>query len=262
MVAKPSVNTQSRDPDVNRLTVVTYHSLDSTRSPISVEPGVFAEHVEWFAGHGFTSLTLSEGLAGLRAGRLPRKALALTFDDGFLTTATVGLPTLSAHGMKATVFLVSKYVGRHNDFPTQPAHVPRLPLMDWTAVEELASAGWELGAHTSTHPDLTRLPRQQAQAELYESKAVIEQRLGVRVQALAYPYGRQGPREREMVSRAYESAVATRLGLAGASSDQFALERVDGYYLSRPNLVSLVGGPLLPPYLRLRQVIRDMRGLS
>jgi peptidoglycan/xylan/chitin deacetylase (PgdA/CDA1 family) len=247
---------------VKGLTIVNYHSLDESGSPISVSPAMFAAHAGWLAKRKFCSLTLTDALARQRFGTLPPKAIVLTFDDGFLNTATVGLPILNAFGLNATAFLVSDHMGGHNDFPMQPSSVPRLPLMDWTAARELQESGWEVGAHTCTHPDLTRVPREQLQSELRDCQAAIEQRLGSPVRAFAYPYGRHGPRERDQAGRNYEAAVSTKLGLASRSSNPYALERVDAYYLSRPNLVRFIGGPLFPAYLTLRQVVRNMRGIT
>ena len=43
--------------------------------------------------------------------------------------------------------------------------------------------------HTSTHPDLTRIPIKQAEGEIRESRMEIQDRLGAEVETFAYPYG-------------------------------------------------------------------------
>lgn len=247
---------------MSRLAVVTWHSLDGSGSVISVNPATFRRHVGWLADHGFRAFTLAEGLARLQAGTLPSRALALTFDDGFLNTATVALPILAARGFRATVFAVTEYLGRSNDWPTQPPSVPRLPLMDWSGLNELRAAGWEVGAHTRTHPDLTRLGLEEARLEVAQSKEALEERLGAPVSLFAYPYGRYGARERAIVGETYSAAVGTRLGLVSRRSDRRGLERIDAYYLTRPDLVGLLGSRLLSPYLALRREIRRLRGAS
>jgi peptidoglycan/xylan/chitin deacetylase (PgdA/CDA1 family) len=52
----------------------------------------------------------------------------------------------------------------------------------------LVDAGWEIGTHTATHPDLTAAA--DLSAEIYGSKRVLDRLLGIEVQTLAYPYGR------------------------------------------------------------------------
>ncbi len=247
---------------MSSLAVLTYHSLDESGSIISVAPGVFKEHVAWLADRGFTVVTLSEGLARLHDGGLARGMIALTFDDGFLNTVHVALPVLASRGFPATVFLVTDHVGQFNDWPAQGRAVPRLPLLDWSAAEELSAAGWEIGSHTQTHPDLTRLASDEVRSEVIGSREVLEQQLGVRVTTFAYPYGRYCDRVREIVGGAFASAVTTRLGVTRQGADLLTLERVDSYYLTHPNLFGLLESPWLPAYLAARQAIRDVRGAA
>jgi len=69
---------------------------------------------------------------------------------------------------------------------------PRRHFIDWNEAREMASADMEIGAHTHTHPILSRLTECQQQAELQKAKAVLEQNLGLRVTSLAYPNGGPG----------------------------------------------------------------------
>lgn len=244
------------------LPILTFHSLDDTGSPISVGPALFRRQMEWLARNGFQAVTLSDGLARLRRGTLPERAIALTFDDGFLNTVTIAAPILATCGFRATAFLVSGYLGQSNDFPMQPLGVPRLPLMDWTGARELQAAGWEIGAHSKTHPDLTRLPADAVRTELAACKQDLEQRLGAEIHVFAYPYGKLGPREQAIAAELFPTAAGTALGLTHSQSHGLALERVDAYYLTRPDLIRWLSSPLLPPYLRLRQAVRRARGRS
>lgn len=242
------------------LPIITYHSLDGSGSPISVDPTQFRRDVRWLAEHGFQARTLSECLAQLRAGTLAERSIALTFDDGFLNTLTIALPTLAQYGFVASVFVVTEFVGGSNDWPTQPSGVPRLPLMDWSGVRDLQTAGWEVGSHTRTHPDLSKLPSDVARREISESQSALQQRLGSSVATFAYPYGRFRSRDQVAVGTSHSCAVTTRLGLAGERSNLLALERVDAYYLTRPRLVHLLASPLLSSYLAARHLIRQVRG--
>jgi peptidoglycan/xylan/chitin deacetylase (PgdA/CDA1 family) len=134
--------------------------------------------------------------------------------------------------------------------------------MDWSGVEELRLAGWEIGAHTMTHPDLTRLPVGEVREELQAGRHSIEQRLGVEVVTFAYPYGKFGVRERTVAGELFSMAVGTSLGLARPRSHPLALERVDAYYLTHPDLIRWMTSPLLSPYLLLRQAVRRARRKS
>jgi len=62
-------------------------------------------------------------------------------------------------------------------------------FLDWEEAREMANAGMEIGAHTHTHPFLSRLSYAQQESELCDSKAIIERNLGMSVSSLAYPNG-------------------------------------------------------------------------
>jgi peptidoglycan/xylan/chitin deacetylase (PgdA/CDA1 family) len=67
----------------------------------------------------------------------------------------------------------------------------RRRFIDWNEAREMASAGMEIGAHTHTHPILSRLTARQQHAELQDSKAVLERNIGLPVTSFAYPNGGQ-----------------------------------------------------------------------
>ncbi len=70
-----------------------------------------------------------------------------------------------------------------------PAPAPQRRFIDWQEAKEMAAAGMEIGAHTHTHPLLSRLSSSEQRIELQESKALIERNLGIPVTSLAYPNG-------------------------------------------------------------------------
>ena len=72
-------------------------------------------------------------------------------------------------------------------------------------------SGIAFGAHTLTHPDLTRLPAELLEAEVVDGKRVIEDALGSRVDTFAYPFGRYDKRCRELVSRHFLCACSDKL---------------------------------------------------
>ena len=62
-------------------------------------------------------------------------------------------------------------------------------FLNWDEAREMADAGMEIGAHTHTHPFLSRLSYAQQEFELRDSKTLIEKNLGMPVASLAYPNG-------------------------------------------------------------------------
>lgn len=61
--------------------------------------------------------------------------------------------------------------------------------LSWDEVKEMNEWGIEFGAHTISHPILTRIPLEQAKFEILQSKKEIEKRLGQSVYTFAYPNG-------------------------------------------------------------------------
>jgi len=62
-------------------------------------------------------------------------------------------------------------------------------MMNWDQVREMRRDGIDFGGHTINHPILTRIPREEARAEIAGSKAIIENELGESVVSFAYPNG-------------------------------------------------------------------------
>src|SRR5439155_15033721 len=99
-----------------------------------------------------------------------------------LPILTDGFPTLSKLGFNATVFLPTGYIGRvARTFKGKKC-------LTWNEVRELHRAGVEFGSHTVTHPRLTSLTVKEIEHEIRSSKDTIEDELGARVRAFAYPY--------------------------------------------------------------------------
>lgn len=72
-----------------------------------------------------------------------------------------------------------------------PIKPPSGTHLDWSDISELKQRGIAVGAHTVTHPILSRVPLSQARREIAASKAALEKYLGSSVYAFAYPNGRK-----------------------------------------------------------------------
>ena len=156
--------------------------------------------------------------------------------------------------MTATVFLT---VGNRKK--------KRLPSMEgrsmlsWHEIKEMHRSGIAFGGHTLTHPDLTQLRPALLETEVVDGKRVIEDALGSRVDTFAYPFGRYDKRSRELVSRQFLCACSDRLGLYRSTSDLYAMERVDAYYLRSERLFHAMLSRWFPVYVRLRSMPRGVR---
>jgi peptidoglycan/xylan/chitin deacetylase (PgdA/CDA1 family) len=243
--------------------ILTYHSLDETGSVISTPPAVFRDQMDTFARRGFRGVALGDLLdAWSGQAALPPRPLVLTFDDAFRGVAEHAAPVLAGLGFRATVFAVAGYVGRTNDWPTQPAGVPRLPLCSWAELRALRGVA-EIGGHGFDHRPLLESLEPAARArEVADSRRALEDGLGAPVTTFAYPYGVSGPLAREAVRREYRAACGVTLRRAAPRDDLHALGRIDAYYLRPPAAARAFGTPAGETYLWLRGVGRRIRGLG
>ena len=95
-----------------RLLILTYHRV--LDAPDALQPGElcadsFRAQMRWIA-RAFNPMTLHDGVQGLRSGRLPSRAVTVTFDDGYRDNLTLALPILRECGVPATLFVTTGYL--------------------------------------------------------------------------------------------------------------------------------------------------------
>jgi peptidoglycan/xylan/chitin deacetylase (PgdA/CDA1 family) len=232
--------------------VLTYHSLDASRSVISIHPETFRAQMEFLVRRHIPVVPLHQ-LANTPGG------VAITFDDGFQNFYEHAFPVLSQYGLPATVFVVTGACGSSNDWAGQPDYIPRLPLMGWSQLKEIAAAGIELGAHTVTHPHLSALAAAKIEEEFDRCRHDIEQHTGKAVTTAAYPYGDSNEVVRGCARQRFRFSYGTRLASVSASSDITDLPRLDMFYFRNrfwfESLWSWHGGV----YMRARGWMRRIR---
>ncbi|HBG07890.1 MAG: hypothetical protein A2075_18965 [Geobacteraceae bacterium GWC2_58_44] len=105
-------------------------------------------------------------------------------------------------------------------------------MLTWSEAREMADSGLvTIGAHTITHPILSRTGPEQARKEIIDGKTLVEQRLGLPVDYFAYPNGNRtdfNDEHQTMVQAGgYSAACSTIVGSNRAGCNLFALKRFD-----------------------------------
>jgi peptidoglycan/xylan/chitin deacetylase (PgdA/CDA1 family) len=217
-----------------RVPILLYHEI--TAEPLlpghlAVGPEAFALQLGYLKGGGFSALRAAD-LARLLStgGALPERPVVLTFDDGFADLYDRGLPLLTSHGVTATLFVTTGWIADGSPRRAPAPGSTRLPdsgMLSWSQISELAAAGLEIGAHTLTHPQLDQLRPDALRSELVDCKHMLEDRLGMAVTGLSYPYGYSSRPVRAAAAAAgYSYACAVANKLARGSDDQLSLPRV------------------------------------
>lgn len=227
--------------------VLCYHAVsDSWPAPLAVSAGQLRTQLERLVARGYRGATFSEAVAGGRSER----TLAVTFDDAYRSTL-LARPILEELGLPGTVFVPTAHVGSPAPMSWDGVdqwvggpHEPELRCMDAGELRSLADAGWEVGAHTDSHPHLTTLADDDLARELAVSRERVEQLLGGPCRSLAYPYGDFDARV-VAAARAAGYGAACTLDVDRHGGDPLAWPRV-GVYRDEPDWrVALKCSPLV-----------------
>lgn len=215
----------------NKLVILRYHSVsDFRRHEVNVKIKSFRKQMEFLRRY-CSVISLQEALKILKEKkRLPRRAVAVTFDDGYEDNYTNTYPVLKELKFPATVFLTAGYIGTKRIMPHDAGDNPAYNyLLSWNQVMEMVREGITFGSHTLTHANLGAR-WVDVDREIRESKQIIEKRLNAEVWAISYPFGLRRDFNQEvkrLSERAgYTCACSAMNGVNGYRSDIFALKRI------------------------------------
>jgi peptidoglycan/xylan/chitin deacetylase (PgdA/CDA1 family) len=209
------------------LPILMYHHIaerpaGAAMADLYVSPKEFESQLSEFKRLGFRSVDL----ANLNGQDLPRRPIALTFDDGYVDFFTNALPLLRSYGFHATVFAVPGHIAGVNAWDR--GNGPEERLMDQEELRTCQRQGCEIGAHTCSHPDLRKCDLNAARREIADSKTILEELLDRNVEAFCYPYGGfTEPIVQIVRESGYSCACTTEPGLNTSAADRYTLRRVN-----------------------------------
>lgn len=217
--------------------VMCYHRIEGkVGGALSIEPALFEQQMQRIKDSGIPVIGMQDFLAWRRGEKnIPPKSIIITIDDGYVSGYEVGWPILKKFGYPFTMFVYLTYVNTGGKAIT------------WQQLAEMRDAGVDIGSHTVLHSDLRFKPKRftpgQASVasvvspmdydtwlkyELEHSKEVIEEKLGIKCNTIAYPYGNNNEKVREAAKAAgYEAAFTTYGARLGIASPPMGLGRYD-----------------------------------
>lgn len=160
-----------------RLPVLMYHHIATTNSTnkfvagLYTNPFEFEKQIAYLTKKNYKTVDGAEFNTILSSGKNPeQKTVMLTFDDGTESHYTQAYPILKKYGQTGVFFVISNrlYLGREQ-------------------IKEMADNGMDIQSHSQTHPDLTKVSTEQLNAEIVQSKNVLQSITGKTVTSIAYP---------------------------------------------------------------------------
>jgi peptidoglycan/xylan/chitin deacetylase (PgdA/CDA1 family) len=115
--------------------------------------------------------------------------VSFTFDDGYESTFTKAYPILESYGFQGTAFVITSMVGR-----------PGYMTLD--QLKKLYESNWDIGSHTVTHRVLTKIPLNEVEKELADSRTWLKAN-GFEVYSFASPEGEYNNQIIELIKKYY-----------------------------------------------------------
>jgi peptidoglycan/xylan/chitin deacetylase (PgdA/CDA1 family) len=208
---------------------------------------------------GFTVIPMQDFIAWRHGQKnIPAKSAIITIDDGYLSGYDTAWPIIKKYGYPFTVFIYIDYIGSGGK------------SISWDQLAEMRDAGVDIESHTYSHShltspgfgvDATTKARVQKDIqtlgregwlhkEIVDSKKVLEQQLGIKVDAFAYPFGTgsNNPHIRQIVKEAnYDVAFnvyGRRNGYTYPPFDQIGRYAIGGDVAPKifADAVKMIGG--------------------
>ncbi len=197
-------------PSQLRIPILLYHYVeyvkdrgDKIRISLNIEPHIFEHQVTTLQKAGYTFIIPSDIPDYFEGKQIPpSKPVILTFDDGYRDFYTDVFPILKKYNVKAISYVVPGFL----DKPNNLTHKQLKEIKDNGLVE--------IGAHTVFHTYLRGLNQKRAKFEIEQSKAMLENELGIKVVSFAYPYGAFDLKTIDLVQEAgFKTSVSTVPGV-------------------------------------------------
>ncbi len=207
--------------------VLVYHSIAATTTrsfaQLTIDPGLFDEHLAALGEQALEVIPFGAVPDALACAN--GAAVAISIDDGLADSASDAAPALARHGMPATLFVPSGFVGDRSRWLR--GEDGERPMLGWGDLTDLAQAGLEIGSHGRRHLAADINPAELVQRDAVASKIELEDHLGRAVSSFAYPFGYHSASSRRAIRAAgYAQACVTGDLPARGGDDRWTLPRL------------------------------------
>ncbi len=191
--------------------ILMYHSVSDTpigTPELSVTTKSFDDQMNYLTSNGYTPINLDE----IENCSQYKKPVIITFDDGYVDNCTYAYPILKKYNIKATIFMVTKYIGL-DGFLTKNQIVHMGDLVSFQS-------------HTVDHERLDWYNLDQVDYECRESQKVLSAITSKPVYAISYPNGMFTAEVLRIAKKYYSCAVTTLPGRSAQHGDKYQIRRL------------------------------------
>jgi len=217
------------------VTCLLYHSVsDVSPSDMSVRGNQFEQQMS-FLKENCECIPLADALErldGAKQAQSTKRAVSVTFDDGYADNYHNALPVLSQLGIPATIFLLA---GK-DDTERKTLHLASddnhpSELLSWEQVKEMSQRGISFGSHGESHQQLAKMTEEELRSEIHTSREALICITGLPIDYFSYPYGTAqdfDQRAMDMAKAAgYKAGFSAIYGKCSQDQDRFALRRIN-----------------------------------
>lgn len=214
VISKPAIDQNAQ------VVIFGYHRFvkNVKRPDTEITPEAFEAQMQELKNKNIAVIPMQDFLAWRRGEKaIPSKSAIITFDDGWKSQHEVAWPILKKFNYPVTLFIYTEGI--------KPGHFSGGESMSWDQLAEMRDAGVDIQGHTATHSDLRKpydkVAKKKLSPQEYEewlqkevggSKEMIEQKLGVKVNCFAVPYGFHNDHIRDVAIKAGYEALFTVYG--------------------------------------------------
>jgi peptidoglycan/xylan/chitin deacetylase (PgdA/CDA1 family) len=214
VITKPALDQNAQ------VVIFGYHRFvkNVKRPDTEITPEAFEAQMQELKNKNIAVIPMQDFLAWRRGEKaIPSKSAVITFDDGWKSQHEVAWPILKKFNYPVTLFIYTEGI--------KPGRFSGGESMSWDQLAEMRDAGADIQGHTATHSDLRKpydkVAKKKLSPEEYEawlqqevagSKQMIEQKLGVKVNCFAVPYGFHNDHIRDVAMKAGYEALFTVYG--------------------------------------------------
>jgi peptidoglycan/xylan/chitin deacetylase (PgdA/CDA1 family) len=208
--------------------IFCYHRLvDKIRYPgTEITPAAFEAQMKELKDRGITVISMQDLLAWKRGQKnIPPRCAVVSFDDGWKSQYEVAWPIMKKYGYPFTMFIYTEGV--------RGGSLGGGEAITWEQLADMRDNGVDIEAHSATHQDLreghtimvanpggkrsrTKLTgpqyEQWVQNEVVGCKQLLEQRLGIKVNCFAVPFGNYNEHVKELARNSGYEAMFTVYG--------------------------------------------------